>query len=162
MFGVVALLCVVGDKNAGKILSLYGPALNWIARWLPLFYVPALVTLPLALNGIPGGDLVRIVGILLVGMVATLLFTAQVGVGRAGFGALVRAPRSAAAAARRPHRGSPWQLPTEQRLLRPAAHAARACLRVAHPGALRAGSGNPHLTNAPRLNPHTEPRDSTR
>ncbi|GBF88340.1 plastidal glycolate glycerate translocator, chloroplastic [Raphidocelis subcapitata] len=80
MFGVFALLCLVGDKSAGKILGIYGPALNWIARWLPLFYVPALVTLPLALTGIPGGDLARIVGILLVGMVATLLFTAQVAV----------------------------------------------------------------------------------
>jgi putative effector of murein hydrolase LrgA (UPF0299 family) len=78
MFGIFALLCLVGDKSAGKILGIYGPALNWIARWLPLFYVPALVTLPLALTGIPGGDLARIVGILLVGMVATLLFTAQV------------------------------------------------------------------------------------
>jgi putative effector of murein hydrolase LrgA (UPF0299 family) len=54
MFGVFALLCVVGDKTADKILGWYNPALNWIARWLPLFYVPALVTLPLALNGIPG------------------------------------------------------------------------------------------------------------
>lgn len=57
MFGVVALLCLVGDKAADKVLALYGPALNWIARWLPLFYVPALVTLPLALNGIPGAQL---------------------------------------------------------------------------------------------------------
>lgn len=37
MFGVVAVLCIVGDKAADKILGLYGPALSWIARWLPLF-----------------------------------------------------------------------------------------------------------------------------
>jgi hypothetical protein len=54
MFGVFALLCVVGDGTASKIMGMYAPALNWIARWLPLFYVPALVTLPMALNGIPG------------------------------------------------------------------------------------------------------------
>lgn len=78
MFGVFALLCVVGDKSADKVLGFYGPALTWIARWLPLFYVPALVTLPLALQGIPGADLLRIVSLLSVGMVATLLFTAQV------------------------------------------------------------------------------------
>lgn len=54
MFGVFGLLCVVGDNTANKILAFYGPALNWIARWLPIFYVPALVTLPLALQGIPG------------------------------------------------------------------------------------------------------------
>lgn len=54
MFGVFGLLCAVGDNTANKILAFYGPALNWIARWLPIFYVPALVTLPLALQGIPG------------------------------------------------------------------------------------------------------------
>lgn len=77
MFGVFAALCLMGDKAADRVLAAYGSALAWIARWLPLFYVPALVTLPLALNGIPGADLLRIVGILSVGMVATLLFTAQ-------------------------------------------------------------------------------------
>lgn len=54
MFGVFGLLCAVGDNMANKILAFYSPALNWIARWLPIFYVPALVTLPLALQGIPG------------------------------------------------------------------------------------------------------------
>ncbi len=77
MFGVLAVLLAVGERNADKIISFYSRALAWIARWLPLFYVPALVTLPLALNGIPGADLARIMGILTVGMVATLLFTAQ-------------------------------------------------------------------------------------
>jgi len=75
---VFAVLCLVGDSAANKILGYYNPGLNWIARWLPLFYVPALVTLPLALQGIPGADLLRIVGILSVGMVATLMFTAQI------------------------------------------------------------------------------------
>jgi putative effector of murein hydrolase LrgA (UPF0299 family) len=78
MFGVFAVLCLVGEKPAAKILAFFNPALDWIAKWLPLFYVPALVTLPLALQGIPGADLARIIGILLVGMVATLLFTAQI------------------------------------------------------------------------------------
>jgi hypothetical protein len=55
MFGVFGLLCAVGDNMANKVLAFYAPALNWIARWLPIFYVPALVTLPLALQGIPGG-----------------------------------------------------------------------------------------------------------
>jgi hypothetical protein len=54
MFGVFVVLCLVGDNAANKIMGYYNPGLNWIARWLPLFYVPALVTLPLALQGIPG------------------------------------------------------------------------------------------------------------
>ncbi|GLC36190.1 hypothetical protein PLESTM_000414600 [Pleodorina starrii] len=78
MFGVVALLLVVGDSAASQLLSFYTPALNWIAKWLPLFYVASLVTLPLALKGIAGSELMKIMLILTVGMAATLLFTAQV------------------------------------------------------------------------------------
>ncbi|KXZ50036.1 hypothetical protein GPECTOR_18g188 [Gonium pectorale] len=54
MFGVVALLLAVGESNASSLLAFYTPALNWIAKWLPLFYVASLVTLPLALKGIAG------------------------------------------------------------------------------------------------------------
>lgn len=38
-----------------QIISFYTPTLNWIAKWLPLFYVASLVTLPLAVKGIAGG-----------------------------------------------------------------------------------------------------------
>lgn len=54
MFGVVALLLVVGEDLASKTLAWFGPCLNWIAKWLPLFYVASLVTLPLNLSGISG------------------------------------------------------------------------------------------------------------
>ncbi|GFH15973.1 uncharacterized protein HaLaN_12311, partial [Haematococcus lacustris] len=80
MFGVVAALLVVGDKSAAAILDWFGPCLNWIAKWLPLFYVASLVTLPLNLSGIAGDQLLKIVIILCGGMVATLLFTAQTAV----------------------------------------------------------------------------------
>eukprot|EP00955_Chlamydomonas_euryale_P045416 353149-Chlamydomonas_euryale.AAC.6 len=39
-----------------QVRSFFAPALDWIAKWLPLFYVPALVTLPLALQGLAGVD----------------------------------------------------------------------------------------------------------
>ncbi len=55
MFGVTGLLLVIGEGPASKLLSFYTPCLNWIAKWLPLFYVASLVTLPLALKGIAGG-----------------------------------------------------------------------------------------------------------
>ncbi len=57
MFGVFVLLCLVGDKAATKISSFFNPTLNWIARWLPLWYVASLVTLPLALSTMPGNVL---------------------------------------------------------------------------------------------------------
>lgn len=55
MFLVVALLMAVGERNAAAALSWFGPCLAWIAKWLPLFYVASLVTLPLNLSGIAGG-----------------------------------------------------------------------------------------------------------
>lgn len=54
MFGVVVALIAVGEDTANHTLKLFGPCLSWIAKWLPLFYVASLVTLPLSLNGIPG------------------------------------------------------------------------------------------------------------
>jgi hypothetical protein len=54
MFGVVAVLLAVGDGPANKVLAWFGPCLSWIAKWLPLFYVASLVTLPLNLSGIAG------------------------------------------------------------------------------------------------------------
>ncbi|PNH12349.1 hypothetical protein TSOC_000713 [Tetrabaena socialis] len=77
MFGVVMLLLAVGDSAASAVIRFYSPALNWIAKWLPLFYVASLVTLPLALKGIANSELIKIMIILSTGMVATLLFTAQ-------------------------------------------------------------------------------------
>lgn len=50
MFTLVALLLIVGDDIASRIITFYGPALDWIAKWLPLFYVPSLVTLPVAIQ----------------------------------------------------------------------------------------------------------------
>lgn len=80
MFGIVIFLLGVGEKNAATISSFFNPALNWIARWLPLFYIASLVTLPAAIKGIPGSDVLKILGILCVGTVGTLLFTAQTAV----------------------------------------------------------------------------------
>lgn len=77
MFGMVVVLLAVGDATAAKIIGFYAPTLNWIAKWLPLFYVASLVTLPLAVKGIAGSELIKILVILSVGMCATLLFTAQ-------------------------------------------------------------------------------------
>jgi hypothetical protein len=54
MFGVVVALLTVGNQTAEKILAWFGPSLQWIAKWLPLFYVASLVTLPLNLSGIAG------------------------------------------------------------------------------------------------------------
>jgi hypothetical protein len=54
MFLVVAVLLAIGEKSAASVLAWFGPCLNWVAKWLPLFYVASLVVLPLNLAGIAG------------------------------------------------------------------------------------------------------------
>ena len=41
-------------SGTDKFQAFFSPALDWIQRWLPLFYVPTLVVLPRAVQGIAG------------------------------------------------------------------------------------------------------------
>jgi hypothetical protein len=57
MLAIVAGVCglaAVAPKAEEAVASAVAPGLDWISRWLPLFYVPSLVVLPIALKGIPG------------------------------------------------------------------------------------------------------------
>jgi hypothetical protein len=54
MFAITTLLIAVGEQNAARIRGFFAPALDWIAKWLSLFYVASLVTLPLALKELSG------------------------------------------------------------------------------------------------------------
>ncbi len=57
MFGVVAGLAALArasHERADAVMAFFAPALDWIQRWLPLFYVPSLIMLPLALRDIAG------------------------------------------------------------------------------------------------------------
>ena len=60
MFAIIAVLLTldrVSKDTAERLLGFFNPALNWVQRWLPLFYVPTLVVLPLAVRNIPGEGL---------------------------------------------------------------------------------------------------------
>ncbi|KAK9821310.1 hypothetical protein WJX81_008067 [Elliptochloris bilobata] len=84
MFGVIAALAALtraSREHADAVAAFFAPALDWIQRWLPLFYVPSLIMLPLALRDIAGRDMAKILAIIGLGMPASLLFTAQVAVG---------------------------------------------------------------------------------
>lgn len=39
----------VSESGCQSIEAFFKPGLDWIQRWLPLFYVPSLVMLPLSL-----------------------------------------------------------------------------------------------------------------
>lgn len=49
---------------ADKVDSFFSPAILFIQRWLPLFYVPSLVVVPLAVKGIPAADGIKIGAVL--------------------------------------------------------------------------------------------------
>lgn len=83
MLLIIAGLSALSSFNpnaAEKVQKLAAPGLDWVSRWLPLFYVPSLVVLPLAVRGIPGGDLAKMLAVVVLGMPATLLATAAIAV----------------------------------------------------------------------------------
>ncbi|KAK9807442.1 hypothetical protein WJX73_007719 [Symbiochloris irregularis] len=83
MFIIIAGLVgssAVSESGCQKIEAFFKPALVWIQRWLPLFYVPSLIMLPLTLNTINGVALTKILSIIAIGMPFTLLVTAQVAI----------------------------------------------------------------------------------
>lgn len=54
IIGTLLTMDAVCKDAADRVITVFNPALNWIQRWLPLFYVPTLVVVPLAIQGIPG------------------------------------------------------------------------------------------------------------
>lgn len=83
MFAIIGTLLVLSKTaptTADTVEDVFTPAVDWIARWLPLFYVPLLVTIPLSIQTIPVGDLAKVLFLVVAGMVASLIFTAQTAV----------------------------------------------------------------------------------
>lgn len=63
-FSILMILDTAIPAAAASLMSFFEPALLFIQRWLPLFYVPSLVILPLAVGDIPAASGLKIVGIL--------------------------------------------------------------------------------------------------
>ena len=70
-------LAAVDEAAAERAYGAVKPGLDWVARWLPLFYVPSLVVLPLVLGSLSPAELGKITAILAAGMVSSLWVTAQ-------------------------------------------------------------------------------------
>jgi len=72
MFGILATLSGLAATGrlatAEAIVAAAGPALRWVQRYLPVFYMPPLVILPLAMAGLSPDELGKVGGILLFGM----------------------------------------------------------------------------------------------
>ncbi|XP_030474451.1 plastidal glycolate/glycerate translocator 1, chloroplastic [Syzygium oleosum] len=72
IFSVLMVLDSTVPAAATSLMSFFEPALLFIQRWLPLFYVPCLVVLPLAIEDIPAASGLKICFILVGGWLASL------------------------------------------------------------------------------------------
>ncbi|KAK6158490.1 hypothetical protein DH2020_005804 [Rehmannia glutinosa] len=75
MFCIFTILMVLDSTvpaAATSLMNFFQPALLFIQRWLPLFYVPSLVVLPLAVKDIPAASGLKILFIIVGGWLASL------------------------------------------------------------------------------------------
>lgn len=79
MAAVLTTLLISGKyapKTGVAVQKSMAPALAWIQKWMPLFYVPSLVALPLAAQDVPSDQAARLVLLIAGGAVASLTSTA--------------------------------------------------------------------------------------
>jgi hypothetical protein len=60
IFSVLVILDSTVPAAAAGLMNFFEPALIFIQRWLPLFYVPSLVVLPLSVRDIPAASGIKI------------------------------------------------------------------------------------------------------
>ncbi|KAI9090671.1 hypothetical protein K1719_028524 [Acacia pycnantha] len=60
IFSILIILNSIVPSTATALMNFFEPALLFIQRWLPLFYVPSLVTLPLFVKDIPAASGIKI------------------------------------------------------------------------------------------------------
>ena len=78
IIGTLTALNAASPRACEAVFDAFRPALGWINRWIPCFYAPNLIMLPLALRGYAALDLWKIAGINAGGMVTNLFFTGAV------------------------------------------------------------------------------------
>ncbi|KAL6336044.1 hypothetical protein AAG906_003671 [Vitis piasezkii] len=72
IFTILVILDSTVPAAAKSLMNFFQPALLFIQRWLPLFYVPSLVVLPLAVKDIPAASGLKICFIIVGGWLASL------------------------------------------------------------------------------------------
>ncbi|XP_052170880.1 plastidal glycolate/glycerate translocator 1, chloroplastic [Diospyros lotus] len=72
VFTVLTILDSTVPAAATSLMNFFEPAILFIQRWLPLFYVPSLVVLPIAVKDIPAASGVKICFIIAGGWLASL------------------------------------------------------------------------------------------
>lgn len=72
IFSILMILDSTIPAAATGLMNFFEPAVQFIQRWLPLFYVPSLVVLPLSVKDIPAASGVKICFIIAGGWLASL------------------------------------------------------------------------------------------
>ncbi|XP_072956189.1 plastidal glycolate/glycerate translocator 1, chloroplastic-like [Typha angustifolia] len=72
VFSVLMILDCIAPSAVTGFMNFFEPATMFIHRWLPLFYVPSLVVLPLAVKDVPESSGLKICLILVCGWLASL------------------------------------------------------------------------------------------
>ena len=67
---------IAGEDTANAMKGAFAPALSWITSWLPVFYVPSLVVIPLVVTKIAPSALVKVLSIIVFGFISTIAFSA--------------------------------------------------------------------------------------
>ncbi|KAK7407099.1 hypothetical protein VNO78_08741 [Psophocarpus tetragonolobus] len=81
IFSVLIILDFTVPSAAVALEKFFEPGIMFIHRWLPLFYVPVLVVLPLSVKDIPPSSAIKIFLIVVGGWLATLCVTGLAAIG---------------------------------------------------------------------------------
>ncbi|CAJ1931000.1 unnamed protein product [Sphenostylis stenocarpa] len=81
IFSILIILDYTMPSAAVALEKFFQPGIMFIQRWLPLFYVPYLVVLPLSLKDIPASSAIKICLIIVGGWLATLCVTGLTAIG---------------------------------------------------------------------------------
>ena len=75
--GLVAAKAASGTpaRAADAIVDFFQPLLAWVARWMPVFFVPALIALPMSLASasVQASDFVKVGQVMVLGWTASML-----------------------------------------------------------------------------------------
>ncbi|PRW39064.1 plastidal glycolate glycerate translocator chloroplastic [Chlorella sorokiniana] len=81
MAAIVALLLAAGRHRPALAVAAelwFRPGVDFVHRWLPLWYIPAIVGIPLAIQPLSGAALAKAAALVLLGIPLVLWFTAGV------------------------------------------------------------------------------------
>eukprot|EP00291_Cryptomonas_curvata_P002640 CAMPEP_0172186830 /NCGR_PEP_ID=MMETSP1050-20130122/20986_1 /TAXON_ID=233186 /ORGANISM="Cryptomonas curvata, Strain CCAP979/52" /LENGTH=206 /DNA_ID=CAMNT_0012861057 /DNA_START=165 /DNA_END=781 /DNA_ORIENTATION=+ len=78
MFVIFFGLLMLKDADAARVMGFFKPGVDLVTRFLPMFYVPALVVLPLSASTFAGVDVIRALGVVLFSQVLAYSLTALV------------------------------------------------------------------------------------